>query len=143
MTYQSNQVAKIIPDINNSIFIPGIQREFVWDQEQMIQLFDSVIRGYPIGSFLFWKTRGKIAENQIKYEFVQHYITEGVYPDEFDDRNFRNPKIRDEYTQDLPDKITLVLDGQQRLTTFYIGLMGSLTDRGYRQRRKKTESVSG
>lgn len=140
MTYQSNQIAKIIPDINSSIFIPGIQREFVWDQEQMIQLFDSVIRGYPIGSFLFWKTRGKIAENQIKYKFVQHYITEGVYPDEFDDRNFRNPKIRDEYTKDLPDKITLVLDGQQRLTTFYIGLMGSLTDRGYRQRRKNTES---
>jgi len=63
-----------------------------------------------------------------------------VFPDEFDDRNYRNPKIRDEYTQNLPDKITLVLDGQQRLTSFYIGLMGSLTDRGYRQRRKKTES---
>lgn len=140
MTYQSTQIAKIIPDINNSIFIPGIQREFVWDKEQMIQLFDSVIRGYPVGSFLFWKTRGKVAENQIKYKFVQHYITEGVYPDEFDDRNFRNPKIRDEYERDLPDKITLVLDGQQRLTTFYIGLMGSLTDRGYRQRRKKAES---
>jgi len=140
MTYQSTQIAKIIPDINNSIFIPGIQREFVWDKEQMVQLFDSVIRGYPIGSFLFWKTRGKIAENQIKYKFVQHYITEGVYPNEFSNLNYRNPKIDDDYDRDLPDKLTLVLDGQQRLTTFYLGLMGSLTDRGYRQRRKKAES---
>jgi len=139
MTYQSTQIAKIIPDINHSVFIPGIQREFVWDQEQMVQLFDSVIRGYPIGSFLFWKTRGKTAEDQIKYKFVQHYINEGVFPDEFEDRNYRNPKIRDKYN-DLPDKITLVLDGQQRLTSFYIGLMGSLTDRGYRQRRKNPES---
>ncbi|WP_053967082.1 DUF262 domain-containing protein [Haloarcula rubripromontorii] len=140
MTYQSKKIANVIPDINNQIFLPGIQREFVWDKEQMIQLFDSVIRGYPIGSFLFWNARGKFAENQIKYEFVQHYITEGVYPDEFDDVRFRNPKVRDEFATDLPDKLTLVLDGQQRLTTFYIGLKGSLTDRGYRQLRKKPES---
>jgi len=140
MTYQSKKVANVIPDINNQIFLPGIQREFVWDKEQMIQLFDSVIRGYPVGSFLFWNARGKFAENQIKYEFVQHYITEGVYPDEFDDVRFRNPKVRDEFATDLPDKLTLVLDGQQRLTTFYIGLKGSLTDRGYRQLRKKPES---
>lgn len=51
-----------------------------------------------------------------------------------------NPKVRDKFATDLPDKLTLVLDGQQRLTTFYIGLKGSLTDRGYRKRRKKPES---
>lgn len=140
MTYQSKKIANVIPDINTQMFLPGIQREFVWDKDQMIQLFDSVIRGYPIGSFLFWNARGKFAENQIKYEFVQHYIDEGVYPDEFDDVRYRNPKVRDEFTTDLPDKLTLVLDGQQRLTAFYIGLKGSLTDRGYRQLRKKPES---
>ncbi|AXG05667.1 DUF262 domain-containing protein [Haloplanus rubicundus] len=140
MTYQSKTIANIITDINSHYFLPGIQREFVWDKEQMIQLFDSVIRGYPIGSFLFWNTRGKFAEKQIKYEFVQHYITEGVYPDEFDDVRYRNAKVRDEFSTDLPNRLTLVLDGQQRLTTFYIGLKGSLTDRGYRKLRKKPES---
>lgn len=131
----------MLPDVNHEIFLPGIQREFVWDTDQIIQLFDSVIRGYPIGSFLFWNIRGKFAEDQIKYEFVRHYITEGVYPDEFDDVRHRNPKLRDEYT-DLPEKLTLVLDGQQRLTSFYIGLKGSVTERGYRKRRKQPDSWS-
>lgn len=140
MSYQSTKISKLITDINSEIFLPGIQREFVWDSDQIVQLFDSVIRGYPIGSFLFWNTRGKFAKNQIKYEFVQHYITEGVYPDEFDHVRYRNPKVRDQFATELPDKLTLVLDGQQRLTSFYIGLKGSLTERGYRQRRKKTDS---
>ncbi|UPM42119.1 DUF262 domain-containing protein [Halocatena salina] len=140
MTYQSMQIANIIPDINNQFFLPGIQREFVWNTDQIIQLFDSVIRGYPIGSFLFWNVRGKVAKERIKYEFIKHYITEGVYPAEFDDRDFRNPKVRDEYSEGLPNKLTLVLDGQQRLSSFYIGLKGSLTDRGYNQRKKKPDS---
>ena len=35
--------------------LPAIQREFVWRPEQIERLFDSLMRGYPIGSFLFWK----------------------------------------------------------------------------------------
>jgi len=35
--------------------LPAIQREFVWSAEQICMLFDSLLRGYPIGSFLFWK----------------------------------------------------------------------------------------
>jgi uncharacterized protein with ParB-like and HNH nuclease domain len=35
--------------------LPAIQREFVWDTGQVARLFDSLLRGYPIGSFLFWK----------------------------------------------------------------------------------------
>ena len=35
--------------------LPAIQREFVWDPDQIRQLVDSLMRGYPIGSFLFWK----------------------------------------------------------------------------------------
>ncbi len=34
--------------------LPAIQREFVWSQDQIKRLFDSLLRGYPIGSFLFW-----------------------------------------------------------------------------------------
>jgi uncharacterized protein with ParB-like and HNH nuclease domain len=33
--------------------LPAIQREFVWSREQIAMLFDSLMRGYPIGSFLF------------------------------------------------------------------------------------------
>lgn len=139
MTYQSTTIDKTIPNINQSMFLPAIQREFVWEEEQIVRLFDSIARGYPIGSFLYWDVRGKFAENQVKYRFIKDYITEGNHPDQFDDLHHRNVKIRDEYV-DLPDNLSLVLDGQQRLTSFYIGLVGSLTDRGHGKQRKKPES---
>lgn len=41
----------------NELILPAIQREYVWKPSQVIKLFDSVLRGYPVGSFLSWKTR--------------------------------------------------------------------------------------
>ncbi|WP_159786651.1 DUF262 domain-containing protein [Sodalinema gerasimenkoae] len=38
--------------------IPVFQREFIWKPSQMIELFDSISKGYPIGSLLFWETQG-------------------------------------------------------------------------------------
>jgi uncharacterized protein with ParB-like and HNH nuclease domain len=35
--------------------LPAIQREFVWKPEQIERLFDSLMQGYPFGTFLFWK----------------------------------------------------------------------------------------
>lgn len=35
--------------------LPAIQREFVWKPEQTCAFFDSLMRRYPIGSFLSWK----------------------------------------------------------------------------------------
>ncbi|MDB5513026.1 MAG: hypothetical protein JWR08_2509, partial [Enterovirga sp.] len=43
--------------------LPAIQREFVWDQNQIRQLMDSLMRGYPIGSFLLWKVEADTAGN--------------------------------------------------------------------------------
>jgi hypothetical protein len=139
MTYQSTTIAKTLPDINRQMFLPAIQREFVWDEEQILRLFDSVVRDYPIGSFLYWNVRGKFAERQVKYKFIEDYITEGNYPSQFNELYHRNQKVNDEFAG-LPDKLTLVLDGQQRLTSFYIGLKGSFTDRGHGKMRKKPES---
>ena len=42
--------------------LPAIQREFVWWPEQIECLFDSLMRGYPIGSFLFWMVRRESIE---------------------------------------------------------------------------------
>src|SRR3954465_1724112 len=36
--------------------IPRFQRPYVWSTDDMLQLFDSVFRGYPIGSLLIWQT---------------------------------------------------------------------------------------
>lgn len=48
------------------LLLPAIQREFVWSTEQIIKLFDSLMRGYPIGSFLFWTVS---KENINKFDF--------------------------------------------------------------------------
>ena len=49
-------VAKVLEGVHNSEYVPpAIQREFVWKTDQIRALFDSLMRGYPIGAFVFWK----------------------------------------------------------------------------------------
>ena len=92
--------------------LPAIQRNFVWDHEQIARLFDSLMREYPIGSFLFWKV-GRADINQWQfYGFMLHYHR----------RDNRRPPVLGAITR---DEITAVLDGQQRLTALNIGLRGS------------------
>lgn len=89
------------------------------------QLFDSILRGYPIGSFLFWKLpkediaksdeQGSDKLNFQLYQFITNY----------DERKPHNEKIRIE--QIKRDDLYIVLDGQQRLTSLYIGLKGTRT----------------
>jgi hypothetical protein len=40
--------------------LPSVQRGFVWKPKQIEDLWDSILRGYPIGSFLFSKTSNKL-----------------------------------------------------------------------------------
>lgn len=74
--------------------IPAFQREFVWKSGQMLSLLDSVYRGFPISSLLFWRVNTKMLRTQ-------------------DKRNF--PPANDS----APYPHSFVLDGQQRLTTLY------------------------
>ena len=55
MSYQSETVAAVLPRINATYFLPALQREFVWTADQVCALFDSLMRKYPISSFLFWQ----------------------------------------------------------------------------------------
>ncbi len=57
MPYKSDAISTTVKKLNNQYFIPAIQREFVWNTDKIISLFDSIMRGYPIGSFLFLGTR--------------------------------------------------------------------------------------
>jgi uncharacterized protein with ParB-like and HNH nuclease domain len=131
MANQSMSIIDAVDDLNENIFLPAIQREFVWDSDQIIRLFDSIMREYPIGSFLVWKLKGEPAEDQIKYRFVRHYIEDSVYPDEpeFEQLDHHNPKVPKHEESTLPDTQRLILDGQQRLTAFFIGLQGSYTEK--------------
>ena len=95
----------------NKYLLPAIQREFVWGMDQIVNLFDSLLRGYPIGTFLFWQIDADNANNYRFYEFLRRYH-------ERDNNRCILPHVK-------PKGFTAVLDGQQRLTALYIGLKGS------------------
>lgn len=109
--YVRKPVADIINVINKEIFLPDIQRDFIWKPEQVYRLFDSIMREYPISTMLFWEINGKyLQEEKIKkLEFVSRSK----------DKNRENTEINQS------QKYLLVLDGQQRLTTFYLVLKGN------------------
>ena len=93
--------------------LPAIQREFVWNPEQICALFDSLMQGYPFGGFLFWQIKPENSDQYRYYDFVRDYHQRD------------HPHCPDLGV--LANKpLTAVLDGQQRLTAFNIGLRGSM-----------------
>ncbi len=99
--------------VDRTYLLPGIQRKFVWSSNKIIVLFDSIMRGYPINSFMFWEVK----ESKIKNEFkFYQFLTE--YRQKFKEENL------DIDTKGSND-FKAVIDGQQRLTSLYIGLKGS------------------
>jgi len=53
--------------------LPSIQREFVWSTDQIETLFDSLMRDYPISTFLFWKVDKNKTKDFQFYEFLRFY----------------------------------------------------------------------
>ncbi len=127
--FLDNSIKNVVDELNVRYFLPDIQREYVWlkkaDEKKIEQLFDSILRGYPIGSFLFWKLQKEdIAksdeqdENKLNFQLYQ-FITN------YDERKPHNEKI---YIEQISrDDLSIVLDGQQCLTSLYIGLKGTRT----------------
>ncbi|PUD45997.1 DUF262 domain-containing protein [Helicobacter pylori] len=127
--FLDKSIKEMVDELNGRYFLPDIQREYMWlqkaDEKKIEQLFDSILRGYPIGSFLFWKLpKEDIAKsdeqdnNKLNFQLYQ-FITN------YDERKPHNEKIRIE--QIKRDDLYIVLDGQQRLTSLYIGLKGTRT----------------
>ena len=107
--------------IHNAIFniesrkylLPAIQRKFVWSSEKIEVLFDSIMRNYPINSFMLWNvTSDEIKNNYKFYEFLKEY--RAFFKDE-------NPYFNTKGYQDF----FAIIDGQQRLTSLYLGLKGT------------------
>lgn len=105
---------RVLPDTLNNLIvavnkgqyrIPQFQREYVWEKSRVIELFDSIYNEYPIGSFFLWKAGRE--HNRL----FRHSLSLNI------------PPVKDD------DDISFVLDGQQRITSLYISLMG-LTAQG-------------
>ena len=95
----------LINDISRGqIKIPQFQRDFVWSIQKSAALMDSVIKGYPIGTFIFWATKDRLRS------------------------------VRDLGNEKLPppkdgETVSFVLDGQQRLTSLFATLNGLKIER--------------
>ncbi len=91
------KISELLDDIRNSdLVLPEFQREYVWNRDQAKQLMVSLMRGYPVGGLLFWKTD---------------------QPPELKNIRVTHEKI---------GTIKVILDGQQRLTTLYLLIDGEI-----------------
>jgi hypothetical protein len=124
MEYIPVRVSDIIRQVNRDIYLPAIQREFVWGSARIARLFDSIMADFPIGSFLFWRLEQKNKDEWPIYEFIR----------DFDDERPHNLPAN---MAGITNDITLVLDGQQRITSLFIGLRGSYRFLYYRWRETK------
>lgn len=80
--------------------IPQFQREYVWKKSKVIELFDSIYKEFPIGSFFLWKAERK--HNRL----FRHSPDLNV------------PPVKED------DDVSFILDGQQRITSLYVTLCG-------------------
>lgn len=95
LTPSAEKLDKIISRINSGdVRIPAFQRAYVWKQNQILDLLDSVVKNYPIGSILLWSTTEKLNHT----------------------RNIAGYKIPDNA---LEYPVNYVLDGQQRISSIY------------------------
>jgi len=98
---QQRNIVSLLCDFNTGIMrIPDFQRAFVWGRDEVLELLDSINNGYPIGSFLIWKTTERLAE--------------------------RNPASLHLQSPQENSELDYLLDGQQRLVTIYAILTNSL-----------------
>ncbi|BCZ87271.1 hypothetical protein TthAA37_14810 [Thermus thermophilus] len=100
-------VGKLLEDIAlGEIALPDIQRPFVWDTTRVRDLLDSMYRGYPIGTLLFWENG---------YPGEHRFIGTGTKQ--------KTPRL-------------LIVDGQQRLTALYAVMKGvPIVDKNFQKRR--------
>src|ERR1700678_3251081 len=105
-------VSQAVADVESGqLLLPGIQRPFVWNTRKIAALFDSLLRGYPIGLLLLWNTRHADNPQLRFFSLVTEYRGKETKP----------PGAHPKGTE----QVYAVLDGQQRLTALNIGLRGS------------------
>lgn len=81
------------------IRIPQFQRDFVWKMDGSAALLDSIVKGYPVGTFVFWRTKESLKSV----------------------KNIGNIKLP---PPKKGETINFVLDGQQRLVSLFATLEG-------------------
>lgn len=95
-----NNLSDLLNQIENgTVKIPQFQRDFVWSRTKSAALLDSIVKGYPVGTFIFWHTSEKL-------------------------RTVRSIGNRRFVDKPGGNYFEYVLDGQQRLTSLYAAVRG-------------------
>lgn len=126
MSYASATIGSVLDEINRRYFLPAIQRPYVWSSDQVIALFDSLMKGYPISSFMFWAVDQETKRELRIYRFLEHYRA-----------GRQNEPVSPEGRE-----IVLVLDGQQRLTSLLVGLRGTFAEKAKHGRKSNPDAWS-
>jgi len=91
-------IQELMTEVNSGKFLlPSFQRQYVWDENDIRDLIDSIINNYPIGTIILWKPSTVS-------------ITE-IDP-------FSKPLIDTETKK--TNEVLYVIDGQQRLTSLLL-----------------------
>ncbi|BEG58034.1 DUF262 domain-containing protein [Helicobacter sp. NHP21005] len=96
--------------------IPHFQRDFVWSKEQVAKFIDSLVRGFPTGSFVLWRTKERLQAN----------------------RKIGNVDIREPKAE---EHISYVLDGQQRMTALFVVYKGLQIERGRKKEHHQEKNT--
>lgn len=105
----NQSVVEVLADIDDDIYqLPSIQRQFVWEETQILRLLDSIMCGYPIGAMIVWKPKEGIRCRP----FIKFYEQE-------DTRIIAKDPVPGEL---IP---YMVLDGQQRMQSLRLAFKGS------------------
>ena len=128
--HNSEPLATALNYLSGRYVLPSFQRDYVWKMEQIEELFNSIYHGYPFGTMLLWRINSNGDSpllNETFYQFLFHYHEE------------KSNKAQNKISL-LPNvDYWVVLDGQQRLTSLNIGLLGSYSKRARYQRKNNPD----
>lgn len=116
-TSMSIQFQNLLSSIEiGKVKIPTFQRDFVWSRKKSASLLDSIVKGYPVGTFIFWTTTETLKSS----------------------RNIGGIKFKN-----IPKgaQIDYVLDGQQRITSIIAALRGEKINRNDNTREDMSKIV--
>ncbi len=104
----TQRVVDVIKKIDKRDYqLPSIQRSFVWDQDRILRLLDSIMCGYPIGAVMVWRPSGQIRCRP----FLRDYIS--------------GERLVSQLPAPAEELAHMVLDGQQRLQSLYLAFHGT------------------
>lgn len=102
---------------NGKYVMPAFQRQYVWSMEQIEKLWDSILLDYPIATFLFWH----VDDDNVTWDtYFCNFLSEVT----FDSRKQADSVNYELSNIDVKITDTAILDGQQRLTSLFLSLLG-------------------